>query len=95
MTFEWDDDKAAVNLAKHGVAFTVATAVWDDPLHVIYEDRIEGGEPRWHAVGLVGPVLVLVVVHSCPDAGDESRVRIISARKATRQERRRYEHEDL
>ena len=42
MAFEWDDRKAASNLAKHGVSFELAKAVWDDPLHVIIPDRIEG-----------------------------------------------------
>jgi len=93
VAFEWDDEKAASNLAKHGVSFELAKEVWNDPFHVILPDRIEGGEQRWHALGLVGPVVVLVVVHSYPDPGDEDRTRIISARKATKQERHRYEQE--
>ncbi len=55
--------------------------------------RVEGGEQRWHALGLVGSVVVLVVVHSYPDPNNEDRTRIISARKATKQERHRYEQE--
>lgn len=93
MAFEWDDEKAASNLAKHGVSFELAREVWNDPLHVIIPDRIAGGEQRWHALGLVGPVVVLVVVHSYPDPRNEDRTRIISARKATKQERQRYEQE--
>lgn len=93
MTFEWDHEKAASNFAKHGVSFELARKVWNDPLHVILPDRVEGGEQRWHALGLVGSVVVLVVVHSYPDPSDEDRTRIISARKATRQERQRYEQE--
>ena len=92
MRFEWDSAKARRNLVKHGVSFELAQRVWDDPLHVIVPDRIEGGEQRWHAVGLVGSVAVLVVVHCYPD-GDDERVRIIGARKATPAERRRYEQE--
>jgi uncharacterized DUF497 family protein len=57
-------------------------------------DRIEAGEQRWHALGLVGPVVVLLVVHSYPDPDDDERVRIIGARKATPRERRRYEQRD-
>lgn len=71
VTFEWDDGKAASNLAKHGVSFELAKEVWEDPFHVILPDRIEDREPRWHALGLVGPVVMLVVVHSYPDPGDE------------------------
>lgn len=93
MAFEWDDRKAASNLAKHGVSFELAREVWNDPLHVILPDRVENGEQRWHALGLAGSVVVLVAVHSYPDPGDEDRVRIISARKATKQERHRYEQE--
>jgi len=93
VAFEWDDRKAASNLAKHGVSFELAREVWNDPLHVIIPDRIEGAEHRWHALGLVGAVVVLVVVHSYPDASNEDRIRIISARKATKQERHRYEQE--
>lgn len=93
MAFEWDREKAASNLAKHGVSFELAQEVWRDPLHVIVPDRVEGHEQRWHAIGLVGAVVVLVVVHSYPEPDDEARVRIISARKATSRERKRYEQE--
>ncbi len=93
MEFEWDNAKAAVNLAKHGVSFELARSVWDDPLHVILPDRVEDGEQRWHAIGLVGAIVVLVVVHSHPDPVDDQRVRIIGARKATSHERRRYEQD--
>ena len=92
MEFEWNETKAKANLAKHGVSFELAKLIWDDPLHVVIPDRIEGGEQRWHAIGLAGPVVVLVVVHSYPT--DDVRVRIIGARKATRHERHRYEQEN-
>lgn len=96
--FEWDDDKAATNLLKHGVAFELAEEVWNDPAHIIVFDRRENNEERWHAIGLVRAVLILTVVHTYPAnwetdenrEGDE-RARIISARKATRDERKRYE----
>ena len=93
MPFEWDREKAASNLVKHGVSFKLAQEVWRDPLHVIVPDRVEGHEQRWHAIGLVGAVVVLVVVHSYPEPDDEAHVRIISARKATSHERKRYEQE--
>ena len=93
MKFEWDDNKARRNIAKHGVSFEIARRVWDDPLHVILPDRFEDGEERWHAIGAVGGVVILAVVHAYPDANDDERVRIIGARKATPHERRRYEQE--
>ena len=94
LRFDWDPEKARRNLAKHGVVFEIAKRVWDDPLHVIVLDRVEDGELRWHAIGQVGATLVLVVVHTYLDDEDQ-RVRIVGARKATRQERKRYEDESI
>ncbi len=93
MRFEWDVLKANANRVKHGVSFELAKRVWDDPLNLLIPDRILEGQVRWHLVGLAGPIL-LVVVHTYPDLGDEDLVRIISARRATAHERRRYERGD-
>lgn len=94
MEFIWDEAKAARNLQKHGVSFEVAELVWDDPSHLFVFDRIENGEDRWHAIGLVHGVVILVVVHAYPDPDDDQTVRIIGARKATNTERKRYEASD-
>lgn len=94
MRFEWDAEKARRNLAKHGVSFEDAVLVWDDPHAEIVLDRSESGEERYWAVGHVGPGL-LVVVHLYPDPREQGLVRIISARKAERHERRKYEDGDL
>src|SRR4051812_298366 len=94
MLFEWDIEKARTNLEKHGVSFETAKRVWDDPLHEIYFDRVENGESRFHAMGCVDGVVVLLVVHTHPDL-NEDRIRIVSARRATSRERRRYELETL
>jgi uncharacterized DUF497 family protein len=91
--FEWDVAKATVNQTKHGVSFELAKRVWDDPLNMLISDRIVEGQVRWHMVGLAGPIL-LVVVHTYPDPGDDDWVRIVSARRATAHERRRYERGD-
>lgn len=93
LTFEWDPEKARRNRQKHRVSFELACEVWNDPLHIILPDRVADGEERWHAIGLVGTVVVLVVVHSYPRGDDERVVRIIGARKATRHERWRYEQQ--
>ncbi len=94
MRFEWDPAKAAANRIKHRIGFELASRVWDDPLHVIVPDRHVDGEERWHAIGVVGGVALIVVVHTHPH-GDHGLVRIIGARKATRNERARYEDEAL
>jgi uncharacterized DUF497 family protein len=92
--FDWDAEKARTNASKHGVAFEDATAVWSDPFHVIYPDSVADHEQRWHAVGVVGVVTVLLVVHIYIGEAGAERVRIISARKATPWERKIYEQDN-
>lgn len=91
--FEWDDNKAEANFRKHGIQFEEAALVFDDPLAVTEQDRIENGEQRWQTIGMVGGYLLLLVAHTLrfEDEGIEV-VRIISARRVDRAERRRYEH---
>lgn len=91
--FEWDDAKAETNLRKHGIRFEEAMLVFDDPLSVSQQDRIENGEQRWQTIGMVGACLLLLVAHTVrfEDEGIEV-VRIISSRRVDRKERRRYEH---
>ncbi|CDZ72847.1 Hypothetical protein NGAL_HAMBI2610_44740 [Neorhizobium galegae bv. orientalis] len=91
--FEWDPQKARINKAKHGVSFELAEHIWDDPLHMIIPDTVYDGEERWLTIGSVGPVAVLVAAHVYRDDDLGEVVRIISARKATAHERRRYEQE--
>jgi uncharacterized DUF497 family protein len=93
MQFEWDPSKAAANIAKHGVSFTLAQEVWDDPLHVVIPERVTEGEERWQAFGVVGGVTLLVLAHTYRDRLGEEVIRIIGARRATKHERRYYENE--
>ena len=94
MRWTWDPDKAVANRIKHGLSFETAVLVFDDPLHASKPDPHPDGD-RWHAIGLVGPVLLLVV-HTWPEeAESEQAGRIISARKATAHERRAYEEENF
>ena len=88
---EWDAEKDRLNLRKHGVSFDVAARVFDDPGYLLVEDRVdETGEMRWHAVGFVDTVLLLVVhVYRTTLYGEEI-LRIISARKVGKREGRRY-----
>ena len=94
MRFEWNPEKARRNLAKHGVAFEVAMQVFDDPLAITEMDRVIDREERFRTIGRVGELTILFVAHTWVDAEDEVHVRIISARKADRTERRAYEDGD-
>ncbi|WP_264296815.1 BrnT family toxin [Mesorhizobium sp. B1-1-8] len=76
-----------------GVAFDLAQKVFDEPLHLIVPDRFEDGEQRWHAIGMVGTQVILLVVHTYPTVADEERVRIVGARKAAPYGRKCYEQE--
>jgi uncharacterized DUF497 family protein len=92
-TIEWDPDKARDNAAKHGVTFERAAEVLLDPLAMtIYDDsHSTQGDDRWITMGHVGDELI-VVVHTFDEASsEEARVRIISARLATKRERAQYE----
>jgi len=92
--FEWDLAKASANLRKHGVGFELALRVFSDPLAFSHQDRIEGGEQRWQTLGMVDGVLLLLVAHTVTDHEDGELIRIISARMATRKERRDYEQKN-
>lgn len=95
MRYEWDAGKDRVNQAQHGVSFATAARVFEDPRHLSIQDRHEEGEERWQTLGLVGGTVILLVAHTYrEDEQDEEVIRIISARKATRRERQRYEQED-
>ena len=89
MEFEWDADKAASNLAKHGVSFDEAATVFGDPLAMTYFDPDHSDdEDRFITFGFSVNGDVLVVSHTDRD----DKTRIISARRATRSERKSYEH---
>ena len=91
--FEWDSEKAATNLHKHGVDFALAALAFADPFALTEQDRVEGGEARWQTLGMAQGVLLLLVAHTIRDGAKEEVIRIISARPATRPERKRYEQE--
>lgn len=90
MRFAWSEDKNRSNLGKHGISFDTAARVFLDPLHISRQDRIIEGEERWQTIGRVNDVLVILVAYTVIDEEEEI-IRIISARKATRQERIEYE----
>jgi uncharacterized protein len=94
--FDWDPAKAASNVGKHGVAFEDAMTVFGDPLARSILDPDGGaGEERWITLGQTTTGNLLVVVYTWADINqDRSAVRIISARRPTRNEARQY-REDL
>jgi hypothetical protein len=51
--FEWDDEKNEINIRKHGIPFTTAVLIFEDPNCLTFPERIEAGETRWHAIGAV------------------------------------------
>lgn len=87
MEFTWDADKARRNFAKHGVSFEAASLVFDDPMIVSEPDPHPDGD-RWRSIGRAH-LSVLFVVHTMIES--DGRIRIISARRATPSERKRYE----
>ena len=92
LAFEWDPDKAATNLAKHGVSFPEATTVFADPLSVTVPDpRHSHGEARFAIFGVSDRGRLLAVLYT----ERAERLRLISARAATRHERAAYEADTL
>ena len=87
-SFEWDPEKAEANAAKHGITFGEAETVFADPLLTTVWDGVHSlGEDRFTVIGLSERFRLLVVVYTY--RGD--RIRIISARRATRREAKTYE----
>jgi uncharacterized DUF497 family protein len=87
MQIEWDSDKAESNFAKHGISFEEATASLLDPMALAREDEDAQGEPRWVLLGMSTRERLLTLVYTLRD---EERIRLISARKATREEGKSY-----
>jgi uncharacterized protein len=87
MEFEWDEAKNKANLAKHGIDFSDATAVFEGVVVFYEDDRFDYGERRERATGTIADGTVVVVVFTRRD----SKVRLISARPASRFERKEYE----
>jgi uncharacterized DUF497 family protein len=93
LSFTWDSDKEQINIRKHGIDFTTASEVFDDPNQIVLENYLfsEEGEQRYQIIGLTNGLLVLSVVFV--DRSDEQNevIRIINARKANAYEIELYE----
>ena len=89
MQFEWDTKKAAANLKKHGISFEEARSVFYDEFAVqFYDDDHSDNEDRFLMLGLSCESNILLVCHCERDDGHT--IRIVSARKATQNERKLY-----
>ena len=88
MQFEWDDNKEKINLYKHGIDFSTAALVFQDENRIeFYDEAHSEDEDRYITIGQINGVAIIVMV-VYTERGDT--IRLISARKATSQERRRY-----
>jgi uncharacterized protein len=85
--FEWDADKSARNLQKHGITLQEAATIFEDPMFItVVDDEHSVDEERYIAIGTSSQSRLLIVAHTDRDG----RIRIISARKATRREAQFY-----
>ncbi len=89
---DWDSNKTSENIKKHGISFEQAQEIFLDPLHLsILDERFSYFEERWITMGSAQSGDVIVVAHLYFVEEPEERIRIISARRTTPQERRQYE----
>ncbi len=87
--FEWNPQKAEINIKKHGISFDEASTVFEDTLSVTYPDPDHSKqEERYLIIGNSSKFQILVISHTYRSKA----IRIISARQATKRERRFYEH---
>ncbi|MBQ3444409.1 MAG: BrnT family toxin [Selenomonadaceae bacterium] len=83
--FEWDDAKNKINKIKHGINFKTAARVFSDPYLIEeYDEEHSTDEDRWKIIGMVDDVLFVIYTNR------DEKIRLISAREATEQERGRY-----
>lgn len=87
MEIEWDAAKAAANLKKHNVGFDEAATSLLDPMARAQEDDASKGEVRWVLIGMSARARLLTVIYTLRG---ETRIRLISAQKATRKEASYY-----
>jgi hypothetical protein len=101
MQYEWDESKNRLNQRKHGISFEVAALAFEDERCLVRLDRIdEAGEQRWHAIGAAriepDAAVVLLVVHVYrEETNGEETIRIISARRAEKNDLRRYQEQKM
>ena len=94
--FEWDASKARINLEKHKISFDEASTIFLDPFMITFVDDFHSDkEERFISIGLSERNRVLLAVHTeCEEKSETLVIRIISCRKATQTERKRYEENE-
>ena len=90
MPFEWDEVKNQANIRKHGISFETAKRIFEGPVVTRIDRRKDYGEDRYISIGWVEPAALIVVAHT----NRNGRIRLISARPASRKERQAY-HERI
>ena len=90
MAFEWDVAKNQTNIRKHGVSFETSKRIFEGPVLTWFDGRKDYGEDRYISIGKVESAAVVVIAHTYRD----DRIRLISARPASRKERQAY-HEQI
>ena len=86
MQFEWDEVKNQSNIRKHGVSFETAKRIFEGPVVTWVDQRRDYGEERYISIGRIEPLALVVVAHTSRNG----RIRLISARPASRKERQAY-----
>jgi hypothetical protein len=89
VTYTWDEEKNRANIRKHGIDFLDVPSMFQHPMVVFLDQRYDYGEDRWIGIGILKTLLAVVVF---TEPGPDT-TRIISARKATRNEERIYRDE--
>lgn len=87
MQFGWDETKNELNIQQHGIDFRDVVRMFNHPMLIALDTRKDYGEDRWIGIGLLRELIAVVVYL---EIEDEDKIRIISARKATRHESQAY-----
>jgi uncharacterized DUF497 family protein len=87
--FEWDERKNSENIRKHKIDFADVPEMFNNPVVIDLDDRIEYGESRYKAIGFLKDIIAVVIYIE----RNQNTIRIISARKATKYERESFESE--
>ncbi|OOR91345.1 hypothetical protein B0181_03315 [Moraxella caviae] len=90
MLFEWDEHKNTINRQKHGISFELASRIFADPFLITTQDIYSQDEMRFLSIGSIDGVVVILVVHTYKDDNGAEINRLISARKLSKSEVRKY-----